>query len=162
MGVASVSQTIQFILAPAIMISACAIILGGLLGRYAAVNDRLRVLAHERFDLIRAVQKGEVDALTPERIREIDAQLPDLLRRHKLDHNTILTLYCAMLTFILTMLVIALALQIDAVWASLTALVIFLIGTGILAFSIALTIMEVSTSQRSIIYEVKEISSLKY
>ena len=59
MGVASVSQTIQFILAPAIMISACAIILGGLLSRYAAVNDRLRALAHERFDLIRAVQKGQ-------------------------------------------------------------------------------------------------------
>ena len=100
--------------------------------------------------------------MTVERIREIDVQLPDLLRRHKLDHDTVLTLYCAMLTFILTMLVIALALQLDALWASLMALVIFLIGTAILALSITLTIIEVSSSQRSIIYEVKEISSLKY
>ncbi len=162
MGVESVSRTIQFILAPAVMISACAIILGGILGRFAAINDRLRNQAHERLDLIRSSQMGTADVLVVERIREIDAQVPDLMHRFKLLHDAILILYCAMLAFILTMLVIALALQVESVMASLAALAIFLIGTGILALSIALTIAEMRTSQRAVIYEVQQISSLKY
>jgi uncharacterized membrane protein YphA (DoxX/SURF4 family) len=46
-------RTIQLILAPVVMVTACAILLAGLLSRFAALNDRLRLLARERLDLLR-------------------------------------------------------------------------------------------------------------
>ena len=38
MTVEMTAQIIQLILAPVVMITSCALVLGGLLGRYAAVN----------------------------------------------------------------------------------------------------------------------------
>jgi hypothetical protein len=46
-----VAQTIQFIIAPVVMVSTCAIVLGSLLGRYAFLNERLRTLAQEHWNL---------------------------------------------------------------------------------------------------------------
>jgi hypothetical protein len=157
----TVSRTIQFIIAPAVMISACAIILGGVLSRYAAINDRLRALAKERMDMVRVMHAQTVDMLTKERLSQIDVQLPDLLRRHKLIHDAVFVLYCAMLTYILTMLVIALAAQLDSAWIATMALGIFLVGTTVLAGSIFLTILEVRISQRAVSFEVRQILDLK-
>lgn len=46
------------------MVSACALLLGGLLSRYAAINDRLRVLAREPFDLLRRYAPGDYEGAT--------------------------------------------------------------------------------------------------
>jgi hypothetical protein len=48
----TITHTIQFILAPVVMVSSCAILVGGMLSRYAELKDRLRALARERLDLL--------------------------------------------------------------------------------------------------------------
>jgi len=39
---AAVVRIFQFILAPAVMVSACAILIGDMMTQYGAINDRLR------------------------------------------------------------------------------------------------------------------------
>ena len=107
MDIEMVARNIQLILAPVVMVTSCAILLGGLLGRYAAINDRLRAMNRERLDLWYA--GATQDAFHMERLREIDAQMPDLLRRHKFVHNSVLAIFAAILIFVASMFVIAFA-----------------------------------------------------
>jgi Protein of unknown function (DUF2721) len=108
MSIQTVAGTIQIIIAPVVMIMACAILLGGMQAQFAAINDRLRAMARERLELLRTPDGGLsnvaslVGAYAIERLCEIDAQMPRLLRRHQLVHNAVLTLYCAVLVFVLT------------------------------------------------------------
>jgi Protein of unknown function (DUF2721) len=88
-----IAATIQLILAPVVMVSACAILVTGLLSRYAAINDRLRAIGQERLDLLRRKIRASEDPFIDERLAEIDYQIPDLLHRHKLAQNAVLAVY---------------------------------------------------------------------
>lgn len=158
MGAQTVSQTIQFILAPAVMITACAIILGGLSGRLASINDRLRAFSRERFELIRS---GAADRYSSDRIDQIDKQLPDLLHRLRMEHNAVTLIYSALFIYIMTMLVIALAAQTNNNLISLIALLLFLAATLVLASGLLVAIREIRISLVSIMYEVESVSMLK-
>jgi len=81
------------------MVSACAILLTGLLSRYAAINDRLRAMRRA---------SPTPAGLVGERLDEIDAQIPLLLRHHKRAHDAVLAVYCASAVYIGDMFVIAL------------------------------------------------------
>jgi hypothetical protein len=81
-SLALVTQLIQLIIAPVVMVSTRGIILDGLLGRYATVNDWLRGMAHERWGLPRSIGRtsadalDDIDPLVAERLHEIDIQIP--------------------------------------------------------------------------------------
>src|SRR5436190_3040800 len=107
MNVETVARNIQVIIAPVVMITACAILLQGLVNRYNALNDRMRAMTRERFDLLHS--GGERDAVTTERLEELDTQLPDLLHRHKLVRDSVLSVYIAVMLYLASMFVIAFA-----------------------------------------------------
>ena len=161
MTVQMITSTIQLILAPEVMITACALMLGGILARYDALNTRLRTMARERLDLTRAKKTEPSDALTIERFQEIDMQLPDILRRHKRLRDALLTIYCAVLIFIATMILIAIAAAADSPSLSSFALVVFLVGTAMLFASILLTALEVRQSHHAVEYEAQRVMELK-
>ncbi len=160
MSVQLVAQTIQFILAPVVMITATALLLNGLLGRYAAVNDRIRAMAHERLELLRALA-GARDRFEEERLGEIDAQLPLLVRRHGRLHDAVLSLYVCVVVFVASMFAIGLAAAIDSAPLASVALATFLAATAILLLGLVLAVTEVVSAQRAIEYEVGRVSSLK-
>ena len=58
MSISDVIQTIQFIIAPVVLVTACAIIQGGVLERFMHVGQRIRSLANERLKLLR---RGKID-----------------------------------------------------------------------------------------------------
>ncbi len=153
----NVSRTIQLILAPAVIISACAIIVGGLVSRTAAINDRIRAMNRERLELL---GQGAVSSLAKERLQEIDQQLPDLLRRLQLSHHAVMATYGAILVLIGDMLVIAVATLTSSVIAGWLALLVFLSGAALLGLAVVLTIRELQKSLTSIKYEVERVSSL--
>ncbi len=153
----NVSRIIQLILAPAVIISACAIIVGGLVSRAAAVNDRIRVMNRERVDLL---GQGATHSLAKERLREIDQQIPDLLHRLRLSHHAVTATYGAILVLIGDMLVIAVAALTNNVVAGWLALLVFLSGAALLGLAVVLTIRELQKSLTSIKYEVERVSSL--
>jgi hypothetical protein len=166
MNAETVARTIQFIIAPVVMVTACALILGGLLGRYAVINDRLRALARERLEMWQKfggsfpAEMATVDALAVERLQEIDMQIPDLLRRHKWTRDAVLSVYGAVIVFITTMFVIAAAAVANSDLIAALVLILFLCGTALLLCGVLLTAREVRHSRHAVEYEVERIAAL--
>lgn len=166
MTITSVLQAIQFILAPVVMVSACAILSGGLLSRYAAVNDRLRAMARERLELLKLARdasgmdpRGAFN-LTTERFKEIDGQIPTLLSHHAMVRRALFALYGACAIFLADMLVIAtsVVLVIDAF--AVAAMGVFLVGVGMLLLCLLITVREIGTSHHALYYEVMHVAEL--
>jgi hypothetical protein len=166
MNVDTLARTIQFILAPVVMISSCAVLLNGMLARYASVNERLRTMDRERFDLLvrNAALRGAAvtleAALVGERLDEIDSQLPILLRRHQMLRDGLLALYGATMAFVVAMFAIATVVIANAESVDYGALILFLVGNALLLLSISLIVVEVRVSHRAVRYEVNRLQRL--
>lgn len=158
MNVEMTARIIQLILAPVVMITSCSLVLSGLLGRYAAVNDRMRAMARERLDLLHS--SSPTEKLLTERLQEIDYQIPDLLNRHRLLHHSVLVGYVAILLFVVSMFVIALAAVWDSVWLSAAVLIVFVGGATALFIGVLIAIVEVRSSHRAVEYEIRRVSEL--
>ncbi len=157
MNAETVARTIQLILAPVVMVTACALILNGILSRYAAVNDRLRALSRERFEVL---QGGAQAVLAAERLGAIDSQVPLLIRHHNLLHDGVLAVYLTIGVYISNMFVIAIAAVSGTAWMATAALVIFLAGTGVLLFAVVLTALEIRTSHQAVQSEAAWVAGL--
>jgi hypothetical protein len=165
MSAETVSRTIMLILAPVVMFSACSIFVGGVLGHYASIGDRMRALTRERLDLLRTLRAVHDDADTAraialERMEEIDTQLPDLLGRHKLVHHAALAVYGAIGIFILTMCIIALTAAVSADWVAVLVFGVFVAGVLAVLLGVGLITAEVRTSRRALQFEVGRVARL--
>jgi hypothetical protein len=151
-------EIIQFILAPVVMITACALLLNSLGSRYAAVANRLRSLSHERFELLQKTDQPETRfSFIQERIQQIESQLPDLLNHHRSLHHSILRIYVAIALFLASMFILSGAAMTQ--WQSLEmiALIVFLAGVGFLFLSILFTAVDFRQSHKVTENEVKRI-----
>jgi hypothetical protein len=161
MTIDSIIRTISLILAPAVMISSCAIFLNGIITRYESVSARMRAMHHERLELLLGLEHTtsssvSSDGFSTHRISEIETQLPRLLKRHKLLRNAVLAENMAIAFFITSMFVIALAALTNSSLIATAALFIFLIGTGVLLVGVIITTLELSRSQREVTYEIQD------
>ncbi|HEX2910927.1 MAG TPA: DUF2721 domain-containing protein [Chloroflexia bacterium] len=161
MSAETVSQTIQLVLAPVVMLSASALLLNGILTRYAAINDRMRNMVRERLELLPQTKTDNEDEYANQRIKYLDYQMPDLMRRHKLAHDAIMSVYLALLIYVVCILLLALGTIYKNEVVSIIAMFCFLIATISIALSVTLTLEEVRTSRRSITYEVEKTFGLK-
>jgi hypothetical protein len=153
----AIGRTIQLILAPVVMFSACSIFVGGVLNHYTSVGDRIRALTRERLDLVRVPDDS---TLAAERLDEIDIQLPELLHRHRLIHHALLAVYAAIGILVLTMIVIAITASISAEWVGVLVYGIFVLSVLGMLGGVALITVEIRTSQRSLAFEVDRIRRL--
>ena len=158
MSAAEVAQTIQLIIAPVVLITACALIQTAILGRYAAVGQYLRSLALERLQLLRSDEAK--DQFYLERMQEIDRQIPLLTRRHRLLQNTVLIVYLSMSIFLMNMFAIAFSVASSSAEIATLTLALFLLGTGVLFVGVCSIAIEVRMSHRAICYEISQISAL--
>jgi hypothetical protein len=93
-----ISQLIVQMVSPAVMVSACGLMLLGLGNKYARVVDRIRVFAAEARELKKlGPNLSTVDA---ERLRVLELQIPDLIRRGRLLRNSVLLFYAAIFLFV--------------------------------------------------------------
>jgi hypothetical protein len=152
MTIETATRTIQFVLAPVIMVTACSLLLNGILTRYTTRSNRIRLMTRERLDLVFGIHKGDLAA---ERLTEIDLQLPLMKRQLNLAHKSIVAIYTADAVFILDMFIIALSLVPGARYAPVAAVVLFLVGVAIVLVGITLTALEVSTSKEAILLEME-------
>jgi len=161
MTIDSIIRTISLILAPAVMISSCAIFLNGIITRYESVSARMRAMHHERLELLHGLRHTTGNGVSSygfsnHRIQEIEIQLPRLLKRHKLLHNAVLAENTAIAFFVTSMFIIALAALTNSSLIATAALLIFLIGTGVLLVGVIITTLELSRSQREVTYEIQD------
>jgi hypothetical protein len=158
MQVETVAQIIQLVIAPAVMISGCTMILNGILNRYNKISDRIRSLSRERAELLDIYDVPE--QIFREAVYLIDRQLVLLTRRHLLIQKTSLTFYGAILLFLLSMLAISLAKIFKLGEFSGIALLLFLLGNGNLLVGVILASWEVYISHQAIHSEVQWIMTL--
>lgn len=154
------ARTIQVILAPAVMVTACGLLLNGMLGHYTSINARIRGFAGERLRLTLVTPAPGDEEFARERIREIDHQMPMLVRRHRLVHHAILLANTAVVTLMLSMFIIGAAALADSGAVGTVALCVFLLGTGCLMSSAGFMAVEVRSSHESVVYEATRISAL--
>jgi hypothetical protein len=150
MDAETVARTIQLIVAPAAMLTACAILAGAFIARYAAITDRLRALTRERWSALRDAR----EPLGRERVRTIDAQLPDLINHHRWMRRAVLALFLASAMFVMDMLWIALAASAGWAGAVNIALAWFIFSTVLLLISLLSAAREIWSSQRALYFEV--------
>jgi hypothetical protein len=161
MSIQETGQIIQFILAPVVMVSACGLLITGMMAQFGAINDRLRGLSRERLELLRGSTKdGEMDVFGGERLEEIDTQMPDLIERHGEVQVAILLGYGAILCLVLCMICIAIAQVTRAAFASTLILVFFLAGILTLLASITWMAREIRGSNRAVNFEARKVLSL--
>jgi len=150
----NIQQAIQFIsgmLAPAIMISSCGLILLGLQSKYSNIIDRIRELNEEK----RRLELTEsLNGFQERRMRSLTAQVEKLLVRAKLDRNGILSLYLAILSFVLTSLLIAPA-YFGYFGLITLSILFFVVGIGLVLAGIIYVALEVSDSYKVVKYEVE-------
>jgi Protein of unknown function (DUF2721) len=144
-----------------VMITSCAILLNGLLTRYESVSVRMRVMHRERLELLHGLENANSSVVPSSgfstlRIHEIEVQLPHLLRRHKLIHNAVLAENAAILLFVTSMFIIAVAVLTNTTPTATIALLAFLIGTGALLVGVIIATLELSRSQREVAYEIQD------
>lgn len=160
MNIQTAGKTIQVILAPVVMVTACGLLLTGMLAHYTAINARIRALAGERLRLALVTPAPGDEEFARERLAQIDHQVPMLVRRHRLVHHAILLANTAVVTLILSMFVIGAAALADSTAAGTVALCVFLTGTGCLMASAAFMAVEVRSSHSSVAYEATRITTL--
>ena len=157
-----VGRTIQLILAPVVMFSACSIFVGGVLSHYTSIGDRIRALTRERLDVLRALRSHspQGDGLLTERLAEIDGQLPEMLHRHRLVHHAVLAVYAAIGILVLTMCIIALTATVATDWVAPLVFGVFLAAVLTMLVGVVLVTIEIRTSRRSLAFEAQRVTSL--
>ena len=160
MDIQTAGRTIQLILAPVVMVSACGILLSGMLAHYAAINDRIRALAAERLSLALVAPAADRRCLGRERLSEIDEQVPMLLHRLRQVHHAILLGYTAVVTLIVSMFVIGTAALASSNVLGTVALFVFLAGTAALMVGTAFMAVEIRASHTTVASEAMRVVGL--
>ncbi len=152
-GNIEITKFISDMLAPAVMLSACGLFLLGLQNKYSNIINRIRELTEEMREL---KLHDELNKFQERRLRSVEKQVVRLLRRARLDKNSILSIYSGMVFFMLTSLSIALG---DLGWilrTQIAALILFLIGTALVFAGTIYAYLEVRISYRVVQLEVEQ------
>ena len=152
LAIEEVTKTINLIIAPVVTITACAVLINGLIVRYGSLGDRLRTVNQGLSDL----QESDLahNRNKAQKVQELESLLRDLLKHHHFVHDALVLTYTSILVFMLDMLIIAIAVATNVSWLSQMALIVFLGGVAVLFGAMVLIAYELRTSHYSIQLEV--------
>ena len=148
-----ITKFISDMLAPVVMISACGLLLLGLQNKYSNIISTIRELSEEKRDL---KLTEDLNKFQVRRLKSIEKQVGQLLRRARLNKNSILNLYTGMIFFMLTSLFIALRDLGLLFKGELFPLILFLVGTAFVFSGTVFAYLEVRISFRVVQFEVEE------
>ena len=156
-------NAISAMVAPVVLLTTGGLLTNGLLTVYSAVNDRMRDMTRERIE-IRTGPTGElagrVSAIDQERLAEIEAQLPMMLRRHHLVRNAVLLIYVAIGMLGLSFIIIAVAVVQHSEGFGRAALGLVLAGTVVMLAGLVAAGMSMARSADAITYAVERTRDL--
>jgi ABC-type siderophore export system fused ATPase/permease subunit len=155
MTTATTIQLIQSILAPALMISGCGLILLALLNRYSIMQNRIRLLNNERRKLHRAAEEISNGMELPVgRVKSLDIQIDNLFQRVKMIHNALMFVITGILFFVLSSLAIAAVIFAPSILLAIVPLIIFLLGMISLLIGVLIAGVEIRRSFANVWVEV--------
>jgi len=144
---AGLLSLVQSMVTPAVMISACGLLLLSISNKLARIVDRTRELNSEDRDL-----SNEADTVRRLSIRN---QIDILLRRALLLRNACGLLYLAVAVFALTSLCVGLSSAARAL--EVLMLLLFVIGLATVVWAGILAYLEIRLSHHAIAEEIKEL-----
>ena len=123
-------RAIEAMVAPVVLITAAAVLSGGVLTVFGSVNDRMRAMTAERLGLLvgsdgRLHAIGDLPPGTRERIKQIDQQLPMLLRRHHLLRIAVQSIYLGIAALVASVIMVR-----DRRTSKLTGFWLLVLGAG--------------------------------
>lgn len=158
-------RAIEAMVAPVVLITAAAVLSGGVLTVFGSVNDRMRAMTAERLGLLvgpdgslRAI--SDLPAGTRERIRQIDEQLPMLLHRHHLLRLAVQSIYVGIAALVASVIMLAVAVPSNSEDFGYASLALVLAGTVALLIGCVFAARSIMSSQDAIDYEVNRSLSL--
>jgi hypothetical protein len=124
----TVTQVIQLLIAPAVMINACGLLLLSINNRYSMVANRVRLLNEEKRKM--RMRAGEKNFTYEENIRleSITKQLKALVFRARLVRNAVLFYTSAIALFVLTSLFTGFNFFINTIDLKTIIIIIFITG----------------------------------
>jgi len=149
-------EAIQAILAPALGISATALLLLSLQNRYSLIINRIRLLNEERRRYsLKVVEKSELGY--NENIRHISVmnQIRKMLARCRDVRNSILFIQGSTLLFVLSSVFIALNLFVSSRFLRYLPLILFAVGMLFVLAGVLFSARDVLNSYRITVIEVK-------
>jgi hypothetical protein len=151
----TVTQIIQLMLAPAVMINACGLLILGINNKYSLVVNRIRLLNEEKRHL--ALKTGGRDFTYEENIRleSIAHQLRELVFRVKLVRNAVLSYTAAVALFVMTSLLIAIDFFNQTLHLQGLIIAAFVIGMIVVVVGIGFAFFETKKGYDIVQYEVK-------
>jgi hypothetical protein len=166
MELSAITAIIQLVIAPVVIVTACALLVNGLQARYTILIDRLRALARDRLELrLRREQEASADpdsiALIERRLHLIETQLPLVLRHHRQVRNALIAVYVGIACFLTDMFLIALAAFFPGGLMNALVLVAFLTGTGSALVGVIIAALEIRASHDVLLYEVDSLAAFK-
>lgn len=148
-------QLIQFMLAPAVMISACGLLLLGINNKYSIVVNRIRLLNEERRKTKRKVAGETYETEDNIRLESITKQLVLLVFRVKLVRNSVLSYTIAVALFILSSLLIGIAFFSKRIDLDFIILASFLTGMIAVFIGIIFAMWETKRGYEIVKFEVE-------
>jgi hypothetical protein len=156
MGADIYFKTIQLMLAPAVMISACGLLLLGISNKYSSITNRLRILNEERRRHHNKMNLGnELDYLETTRLQSISRQLQQLLFRLKLVRNVILFYVLGLFLFIFTSLLIGIDIFLNTKITDYIALSTFILGLISVGIGLIYSLTETLKGYKILELEIK-------
>jgi len=122
----SVIQIIQLILAPAVMINACGLLLLATSNKYSSFLNRIRLLNEEKRKLFK--KAGEKNFEEMQLLESLSRQLGHLIQRAMLVRNAVMCYTGAIALFILTSLLIGFGFLIKGFESDSAVMIAFLVG----------------------------------
>jgi hypothetical protein len=153
----SIVNVIQAMLAPGIMISACALLLLGMGNKYSSTVARIRVLNEERRKLMLHAKDNKVIYEEGIRMHSINAQLARFQRRLRLVRDAVVFYSLGVASFILSSLFIGLKMLIDYDYSQYVVLALFLTGMLFVLSGVILAAVEVVRGFKIIKIEILDI-----
>lgn len=151
----SVIQVIQLMLAPAVMINACGLLLLGINNKYSLVVNRVRILNEEKRRLRKTAGERELNYDESVRLESIAQQLRRLVYRVKLVRNCVLFDTSAVALFVLTSLFIGVDYFLQPFSLKNIIIATFLLGMVSVFCGVAFAFLETKKGYDIVIYEVK-------
>ncbi|MCX6151211.1 MAG: DUF2721 domain-containing protein [Ignavibacteriales bacterium] len=150
----TVTQVIQLLIAPAVMINACGLLLLGINNKYSLVVNRVRLLNEEKRKMVHKVGEKNFTYEENVRLESITRQLKDLVYRVKLVRNSVLCYTSAVALFVLTSLLTGFNFFVDAINLKMEIIGVFLAGMIMVLVGICFAFLETKKGYDIILYEV--------
>lgn len=150
-----IKTLIQLMLAPAVMISACGLLILGINNKYSIVVNRIRLLNEERRKIKFKIGEGDFHTEENVRLESISRQLELLVYRVKLVRNSVLAYTTSIGLFVLTSLLLGILFFVKGNLLSFLILLTFILGVFSLFVGVYFAAREILKGYAIINLEVK-------